>query len=123
MPLYEVQITRIGYGVSTIKVSAETPNDATVKAEDEAGDHQYTEHHSEYQIGAVRLIPPPPESELNAKQLADSYGEPTSWGAHPDYPRVDWQHEVSEGGTQIGYWEWVVNCLQYEADEEGKVTV
>jgi len=29
------------------------------------------------------------------------------WGNDPCYPRADWQHEVAENNTSLGYWEWV----------------
>lgn len=123
MPLYEVQVARVGYGTTTIVVSAQNPAEAANAAEDEAGNHTYNEHHSEYQIGHINLAPNTPETELSAKQLADFYGTPNSWGEHPRYPRRDWQHEVGEGDTQIGYWDWVVHALEADADEEGKVTL
>lgn len=36
------------------------------------------------------------------------------WGACSEYPKEDWQYEVSNGDTVLGYWEWVVS--QAEAD-------
>ena len=29
------------------------------------------------------------------------------WGENPTYPRSDWQHEVVEGNTNRGYWDYV----------------
>ena len=29
------------------------------------------------------------------------------WGTADDYPRSDWQYEVCNGDSHIGYWEWV----------------
>ena len=29
------------------------------------------------------------------------------WRSHPDYPREDWQDEVSSGDTNLGYHDWV----------------
>jgi hypothetical protein len=31
---------------------------------------------------------------------------------YPEYPVCDWQYEVAEGNTRLGYWEW---CLGREA--------
>ncbi len=28
-------------------------------------------------------------------------------GEDPDYPRADWEHEVGEHDTNLGYWDWV----------------
>jgi hypothetical protein len=33
------------------------------------------------------------------------------WGQHPDYPRTDWKYEVSNGDTNLGYWEWLTGML------------
>lgn len=33
-------------------------------------------------------------------------------GKHPDWERTEWQLEVGELETQLGYWEWVVHRLQ-----------
>lgn len=43
------------------------------------------------------------------------------WGSHTDHPVSDWQHEVSNHDTIIGYWDWVVNQIEQakeEADNE-----
>lgn len=29
------------------------------------------------------------------------------WAAAEDYPVEQWQHEVAEDNTRLGYWEWV----------------
>ncbi len=29
------------------------------------------------------------------------------WGQHPDYPVADWQAEIENNDTRLGYWEWV----------------
>lgn len=29
------------------------------------------------------------------------------WASDDDYPVEDWQYEVSEDNTRLGYWEWV----------------
>lgn len=39
------------------------------------------------------------------------------WSEHPIYRVADWQHEVKEGNTRRGYWEWV-ECNA--DDDEGK---
>jgi hypothetical protein len=38
------------------------------------------------------------------------------WAAHVDHPVADWQHEVSEDNTRLGYAEWV--CHQIECEED-----
>lgn len=45
---FEVDITRIGYGCRTISVKARTEREARELADDEAGNHEYSEHTSEY---------------------------------------------------------------------------
>ena len=29
------------------------------------------------------------------------------WADHPDHPVADWQAEVANGDTRLGYWDWV----------------
>jgi len=38
------------------------------------------------------------------QRLIDTYGY---WGQCPQHPRSDWQEEVANGDTLLGYWEWV----------------
>lgn len=40
-------------------------------------------------------------------KLVDKHGG--HWGAHADYPVEDWQYEVANGDTRLGYWDWVTN--------------
>jgi len=37
------------------------------------------------------------------------------WEEHPEHCVEDWQYEVANGDTRLGYWEWVV--CQIEAAE------
>ncbi|CCW16718.1 hypothetical protein EBBID32_10560 [Sphingobium indicum BiD32] len=30
------------------------------------------------------------------------------WADHPDHPVADWQAEVANSDTRLGYWAWVV---------------
>jgi hypothetical protein len=40
------------------------------------------------------------------------------WGEYPDFPREDWEYEVANEDTGLGYWEWVDNQIAFakEAD-------
>jgi len=31
------------------------------------------------------------------------------WGEHPAHPVSDWQYEVANGDTRLGYWEWAAH--------------
>lgn len=44
-------------------------------------------------------------------QQFDSY-----WDQHPDYPVEDWQSEVANGDTRLGYWDWLL--CQMESEDE-----
>jgi len=35
---------------------------------------------------------------------------------HPDYPFEDWQYEVSNGDTRLGYWLWVVHSIECDIE-------
>ena len=52
--------------------------------------------------------------ELSADQLRAAYGG--NWEQYPKYPVSDWQHEVSEDNTRLGYWEWVAQSIE---EDEG----
>jgi hypothetical protein len=47
------------------------------------------------------------ESEV----LREHFG---NWGDHSRHPPSDWQHEVTENNTRLGYWEWVASLLDQE---------
>lgn len=34
------------------------------------------------------------------------------WNSHPQYPRCDWEVEVANRDTLLGYWEWVAHQLE-----------
>lgn len=38
-----------------------------------------------------------------------------SEGDHPTFTLLDWQQEVAEGNTRLGYAEWVAHQLEAEA--------
>lgn len=40
------------------------------------------------------------------------------WGADELYTRGDWQHEVSDGSTNLGYWDWVEYRKEQAEHEE-----
>ena len=44
--------------------------------------------------------------------LAEQHGAP--WGTHPDYPLSDWQYEVNNDDTRLGYWDWVAAQIETE---------
>lgn len=52
---FEASVTRIGYGVRTFRLSARTEEDAIDMADDDAGNHLYSEHCSEYQVEVYRV--------------------------------------------------------------------
>ena len=62
---FEIQMSRIGYGYTTITINSDTPislKEAEERALDEAGDHLYNENSSEYELtnGSQATEPPPP---------------------------------------------------------------
>ncbi|TJY57137.1 hypothetical protein E4T66_17145 [Sinimarinibacterium sp. CAU 1509] len=46
-----------------------------------------------------------PDTGVAPIAIQDAHGG--WWGQHPDYPLADWMHEVTEGDTRRGYWDWV----------------
>lgn len=49
------------------------------------------------------------ENHKNSLQLAMEHGGVQ--GEHPDYPIKDWQYEVANNDTRLGYWAWVSSKL------------
>lgn len=52
MQEFEVKVTRASYGTRTVRISARTIGEARDSANDDAGNHTYSEHHSEYVVEA-----------------------------------------------------------------------
>ena len=40
------------------------------------------------------------------------------WGADSRWTVTDWQYDVANGDTRLGYWEWVDHNEECEANEE-----
>lgn len=51
---------------------------------------------------------------LTAKQLREKYTTGEGWGRHPHFVVSDWQYEVDNNDTRLGYWDWVCNQLEIE---------
>ena len=41
---------------------------------------------------------------INPSVLITKYG---NWGSYEKFPDYDWQYEVANGVTRLGYWDWV----------------
>jgi hypothetical protein len=54
------------------------------------------------------------DNSIEALDLERSFGH---WGEHPDHPVADWQAEVANDETRLGYWYWVEARLD-SADED-----
>ena len=87
MPKYKIHVCRIAYNHLDIEVEAKNSKTAMQKAEDEAGNHTFpTENTSEYEAqGYTRM----------------------DRVENPKYPKSDWEYEVRNGDTKLGYKEWV----------------
>ena len=76
MAEWDVHVCRTGYAHATIRVEAETDGQAMRKAEDEAGDHSYSEKTAEYEaMGATQV----PEPEPIPKVLTLKEGDSIPW--------------------------------------------
>ena len=40
------------------------------------------------------------------------------WDSDPDYPVSEWQYEVANDDTRLGYWEWVEWVREIAAQDE-----
>lgn len=34
------------------------------------------------------------------------------WGSHPKFPVEDWQAQVANNDTRLGYWDWVFDSME-----------
>ena len=60
-------------------------------------------------------FPWPGEAEEEDQPSVCPTWKPEScWDQHPDHSREDWQEEVENGNTVVGYIEWVNNQLEEE---------
>lgn len=53
---------------------------------------------------------------MNPETICYRYGG--YWGEHPIYTVELWRYEVNNEDTRLGYWEWVVNEIRNEENEE-----
>lgn len=63
---FDVEVTRIGYGTRNVMVKARTIEEAENLADEDAGNHLYDEHASEYGISATLVV----NSDLDKPVLA-----------------------------------------------------
>jgi len=40
------------------------------------------------------------------------------WGNHPDFPVEDWQYEVANNDTRLGYQDWLESRLELESEDK-----
>jgi hypothetical protein len=93
MPKYKVHVCRTAYSHLDIEVEAKNSKTAMQKAEDEADDRVFPTGLPRYEAqGYTRLDKPEEESKK--------------------YPKSDWQYEVKNGDTVLGYKEWVEHRIE-----------
>jgi hypothetical protein len=56
------------------------------------------------------------ESLMSPEEIADLYGG--NWSQHPRFPVSDWQYEVTNDTTRLGYWDWVVAKIEEDQHEQ-----
>lgn len=49
---------------------------------------------------------------MTPDELREMFGG--HWSAHPKYPVTDWQYDVANDDTRLGYWEWVLAKIEQE---------
>lgn len=59
-----------------------------------------------------------PESEEPDENVSHLFNPIDPWDVCPAYPVADWQREVAENNTRLGYREWVNHQLEINQDEE-----
>ena len=55
---------------------------------------------------------------MNAFEFHEVFGRRANyWADHQDYPVSDWQYEVANGDTRLGYWDWVISHVEQAAQD------
>ncbi len=67
MPIFKIEVTRIGYATRVIEVEAANQGDAERTALDTAGDCQFTEHEAEYELAHGSCADPNDHSSTTRK--------------------------------------------------------
>lgn len=55
------------------------------------------------------------DRHLSPDQICAKYG---SWGSHPNHPVEDWQSEVADDETRLGYWDWLEQMITIDEEEQ-----
>ena len=119
MTQFNISITRRTVATASITVDGATSiQEAEKLALQQAGDHDFRTHESEFELtNGPTIDASVPDAELTADQLTARYAKPDGgWGEHPEYARTVWGHEVSEGDCSQSYWDWVVSQIE-QADK------
>ena len=58
MAKWAVDLTRVGFGHTTIELEFDTEEEAVEYAEKHAGDYDYREHDCDHEVSGVRRITP-----------------------------------------------------------------
>jgi hypothetical protein len=67
-------------------------------------------------------------SEEPAEERHTRIGDPVEqliaehgyWDEHPEYGLEDWEYDVVNGHTRLGYWPWVTSKLDEQEEEESE---
>ena len=51
-------------------------------------------------------------TKLKGDDMTDQSPKTSHWSDNPDWPVEDWQYEVANGDTRLGYSEWVDHNLE-----------
>jgi len=51
-----------------------------------------------------------------ARELADECGG--YWAEHHEYLIEDWGHAIQNNDTRLGYWDWILEMLKNEDDND-----
>ena len=73
MPIFRIEVTRIGYASRVIEVEATTQDDAERIALETAGNHEFTEHYAEYQLTGGPC--PDPNKHPSTTQKGGAYAQ------------------------------------------------
>ena len=55
---------------------------------------------------------------MNELDRMNAQREDQPWTEYAAYPVQDWQHEVLNDNTRLGYWDWVEASIEWRMHDE-----
>jgi hypothetical protein len=108
----EVLSGYFGYEGTELRADFQVPVGATTAEKDAAFMAALAQQADIDYLAIGESRQPLPESET-PDSLEAKYGS-----EHPEWLRADWQQDVANGDTKLGYWDWVLHNIESHEEEQ-----